>query len=440
MKKILLFIAVFLFSTSLFAQEEASEVRELQTIFNSLEYNTIAFDDLKRKWIINDPALVRDVYSRFIVNDVLRLDGQKVSSDVVKERSELVFDGEVYLDLRQRYFDDQIEHFAFLPASEVGKENPVYLFDPIDDGFYLRNIVGAKLYQKLKSQEYYFSNITKEEYDVKPGYYFDIDLNLFDPKVTFWTTTSEYRNKYLLSFFGQWGNDKFFLPGWFAPEMYTGLNLTFYDYLTSDPRKYTYSVSVGTGLTTGHTFTSDLPPGRIDKSADNLYAKLSGDIGKFIFDDFEDLYLDIEVCMTYSDYRVADINPVRKYEFYAIRDFFTISATKRNLFNLYDLGMFEAGLGIATHSVHHFEVDPAQTKLTQLDNKDYMDRFNHFVVASAGINRTGGLIQHNLTTMLGYDVTNGIGYVGANLEVMLSDTFGMMMKFYSGFGVDTSTP
>ena len=47
--------------TSQTTQPVPTEYDNLQSIYQSLEYNTIAFNDLKQKWIIADPILIREI-------------------------------------------------------------------------------------------------------------------------------------------------------------------------------------------------------------------------------------------------------------------------------------------------------------------------------------------------------------------------------------------
>ena len=96
------------------SQTAPTEFNKLQRVYESLEYNTIAFNDLKQKWIIADPLLVREIYNRFVVRNALRLGGNNISLETLKAKTNFVYDGKIVIDLRKRYYDDEVEFFAFV--------------------------------------------------------------------------------------------------------------------------------------------------------------------------------------------------------------------------------------------------------------------------------------------------------------------------------------
>ena len=140
--RIIFLSIIFSFTSSYFGQEiDSSKVQHLKNVYSNLEYNTIAFDDLKGKWQITDPLLIREIFNRFIVNDAVRLNSKELLNDSLRILSRKVQTGDIIIDLRKRYYDDEIEYFAFLPVEELDKENPKYFIDPINDGFYLKKIL-----------------------------------------------------------------------------------------------------------------------------------------------------------------------------------------------------------------------------------------------------------------------------------------------------------
>ncbi len=190
----IILVSFFTLNDSYFCQSADSlsvEIKTLEKIYSGLEYNTTAFDDLKLKWIINDPVLVREIYNRFIVKNAIRINGSKIDLDTLSELSEPVFSGNALITARKRYYDNEIEEFSFIHSSDIDKDSPIPIFDPVKDGFYLKEIIGKKLYTKIQNQEYFYRDITKDEFDTEAGYYFDIDLNLLNPNLMFWSTTSK---------------------------------------------------------------------------------------------------------------------------------------------------------------------------------------------------------------------------------------------------------
>jgi len=445
MKKLILYIMFFMFlAVTIYAQDDNTsqkgDIGELNTIYSNLEYNTIAFDDLKNKWFINDPGFIRELFNKFAVKNAFRINGQPADVQVVMEKANAVFDGEVIVDLRRRYYDEEFEYFAFISIDESDKVKPTPLFDPIEDGFFLKEIIGPRLYDKMQEQSYFFSDVTKEVYESKYGYYFDINLNMLNPELMFWSTTSGVRNKYLLSLFGQWGFDKVFLPGWFAPEYVGGLSLTYYDALGGDPSKYTYKLSVGTGVNVSKPFISDLPTLPLYKSGSSAYFKISGDMLKHITEELENFYFEIEGFITYSDYKYKEYGIFSaNRDFVAVKNYFNVGIEYREITNMFDFGQLYAGMGISSHDLHKLRIDQATKSVVDLETIDDFDKFKHFVNFNVGIVNDGGLIQHDIKVLGGYNVIDGWGYYGAAVKAMVSSTFGFEVKVMNNFGIGTKT-
>ncbi|MBU0561275.1 MAG: hypothetical protein KKD86_05285, partial [Bacteroidetes bacterium] len=115
MKNKVIFIAMVLICISTYGQKypDSLKFEYLDKIYRNLEYNTTAFNDLKRIWNITDPVYVREIYNRFIVENALLLDGKKPSMEMLKEKTKDIYRGEVFIELRRRYYDDEIEQLRF---------------------------------------------------------------------------------------------------------------------------------------------------------------------------------------------------------------------------------------------------------------------------------------------------------------------------------------
>jgi len=440
MKKLTLLLLVFAFAYTGYSQvPDSNEVSHLKQIYNSLEYNTIAFNDLKEQWIINDPVFVREIFNRFVVRNAFRINDKKVTKEYLATAAEEIQNGNILIEVRKRYYDDELEFFAFIPEGEIQQQNPKYTFDPVIDGFYLREILNDKIYDKIRSRDYYFDNLTKTDYDVKSGYYFDLKLDLLDPEIMYWNTTSNARNKYLLSFFGKWGDERIMQPGWYANEYIYGSKVTYFSNISNNQQNYTYSVSLGTNSPASRPYLGTAPLKPLMVSGQAIYVKIAGDLLKYIDDSLTDFDLSIETKYTFVDNtKTKDYGKLAtKFDFYSNKTYFILELKKRNLFNMFDFGEFEAGGGVATADIHHLQYDPTAVKITDLQGtKSLFDKFSHFLFVDLGVSRTGGLIQHNLNTLIGYNLQGGFGYFGANLKVMLSDTFGMDIRYMNTFGLD----
>ncbi|MBU1678252.1 MAG: hypothetical protein KKD86_05275 [Bacteroidetes bacterium] len=439
MKKILLLIT-FLFTQVFFAQDAQQEIGDLKKIYSNLEYNTIAFDDLKQKWIISDPVFVREVFNKFVSKNALRLRGRALNQLTLIEKAKEVQDGNILIDLRKRYYDDEIEYFAFIPFSEIDNFEPKLLVDSVDDGFFLKDIVGSVVYGKLQEQSYFFSNLTKEIFDTKAGYYFDVNVDAVDPSVMFWSTTSDYRNKFLLSLFGKWGQDYIFMPGWYFPEMIVGGRITYFDVLSGDPDDYTYEVSFGTGMASHYPYVSIGNEQKLDKAGQSVYAKISGQALKYVMDDAEDYYIDLEVFTTPVDFEYSDLKFASTRSFFSIRNYAVFKVRKERLFNLFNFGMAKAALGISTYSVDEYKYDTKLKTFSDLrTTTDFMNKFEHFFFGEFGVEKGGGLVQYDITAVLGFNFVEGYLMGGIKSQIMLSDTFGLQFRIYQGLGMEPST-
>lgn len=437
MNKKFLFVFLILLAGKSFAQNADSSVAgQLKTIYESLEYNTLAFDDLKKKWVLTDPFFVREIYNRFVVRDELRINDQRVSLDIIKQRSQEIYDGKILVDMRKRYYDDEIEYFAFVPEEEIDKENPKYLFDPVRDPFLLRDILGEKVYLKMKDQSYFFSNLTKEEYDTKNGYYFDLYVNVLEPRVMYWTTTSSFRNKYTLGFFGKWGADQVFLPGWSSMEYIVGSELSYYKAIASNPDKYSYRVNVGISFPSTIPFVSELPATPLMVSGQAVYFKISGDPLKLFGEDIGDFTVNYEVKYTATTFTPKDLGNTKQIDFFTNRAYFILEGRLKNLYNLGDFGNVEAAVGMSSMDINKFRSVPGSSKTTDLEsNKSIIEKLDYMLFVDGGIARTGGLIQHRFHLTLGYS-TAGYAVVGIKSQTMLSGNFGFDIRVMSALGQD----
>ncbi len=422
------------------AQNGPGEFEKVSQVYEGLEYNTIAFNDLKQQWVISDPLLVREIYNRFVVRDALRANGNKVSLQTVKEKTEEIYNGNIAIDLRKRYYDDEIEFFAFTPENEMQNKNPRYLFDPVKDPFLLRDIVGEKVYEKIRTQGYFYSSVTKSMYDTKTGYFYDIYLNALEPHLMFWNTTSSGRNKYLISLFGKWGNDEIMYPGWNLGEYVIGSQLTYYQSISNDQRNYLYDLRVGTAVESSRPFKQDFTAGSgkkpITPSGQSVYIKASGDVLKYLIDGADGYYLTIEGKYSINEFKTRDFNFGTKDTIYSVRDYFSISVNKRDLADFGDIGSLEVGGGIATSDIYRYLLDRTQSKILDLDKKkDFIQKYVHNVFAEVGVSRRGGLIQHNISLIVSGN-TDGFGVLGVKAQYMLSDQFGLDFRVMKGFGLD----
>ena len=423
---ILLLVSNFVFSQNV---DSAKITSELQKIYYNLEYNTSSFDDVKKQWIINDPEMIRDFSNKFIAFNHVRVDGKNVNKEFIDELNNKIANGNVAVELRKRFYDNEIEYFAFINNNRSKLEKPNVLFDPILDGFFLKSIIGKQLYGDLQEQSYFYTDLTKQEFSIKHGYNFDVHLNALNSNIMFWNTTSNNQNKYLLSFFGDWGNDNIHFPGWSLQQYFIGSQLTYYSKLPPDPRNYNYSIKFGTGIQTSVPYQTTVPEIPLLQSGMNFYTKLSASVFS------KNFFVELEGMATLTDYKISDYKFTEPAKFNSIRNFYSFDLRAIKLANLSDFGELELKAGISTHDFNEYEYNPANGGIVDLiPQKDFMKRFNHFINTSIGVMKNGGIVQHKVDVFFGFNPEK-YGYYGININMMLSNTFGFDIRMSNSFGL-----
>ncbi|KAB2909250.1 MAG: hypothetical protein LC102_00660 [Ignavibacteriales bacterium] len=441
MKKLLFTLIILLFSFPVLRAQEPGndEATELKTLYKSLEYNTLAFDDLKQKWMVDDPTFIREIFNRFVVRNALRLNGRTPKVDVVKEKTKLVQDGEVTIEVRKRYYDDEMEFFAFYPSDEIGKDNPKPLFDPIYDGFLLKDIIGEKTYDKIREITYFYKETTKEQTYTKQGYNFEVNLNALRPEVSLWNVTTEGSNKYLVSLFGQWGSDKALWPGWYSNEYFLGARLTYFKSISNDPDKFTYRLSVGAGVPSNRPYKDDMKVDRLWVSTQAVYGKLEGYPFAFIDSDFmKDILFSLEAKITITPYKTKDFGKFNQVtDFFSNKTIVNWELRKRNITDVFNLGQLEVGLIWSSSDIFKLRLDPTKSEIIDREagRKTYMQKFNHIISLEVGLRKNAGLVQHAFDLAFGYG-TDGYGYYGLKGFAMITGNFGLDVGVYNSFGLD----
>jgi len=412
----------------------------LEKIYHSLEYNTTAFNDLKKTWVVTDAVYVRELYNRFLVKNALTIGGLKPSIEVLKEKSKDIYDGNVFVELRKRYYDDEIEILKFFTESKLASQDSSdYFFDDIKDYVFIKQVLGDEMYQDLKKQFYALNDLTKTPYDNKFSYNYDIYFNFFQPELMFWNATTNQKNKYLVSFIGRWGNDLINLPGWSYPDFVAGVKVTYIDYLINNRPNNTYILELGTGLPARQPvlgIEADDITKRLFHTGTNLYFKAQGDPLKLFWDDMIDFEFTLQGTLSLTQYKTKDFNLNYLTQFYSQRNHLSFFVRKKELLSFSEVGALGVGLGISSYDIYHFLLDPDQTKLTDLETNN-KGKFKNNILAEVFISGEGGLLAHNLSTLFSYDYTESYGYIGFKMFFMLNNTFGFDFRYFTSYRFST---
>lgn len=437
MKKLVLFFAIVSCGL-LTAQTPATNPRieRLDKIYRNLEYNTTAFNDLKNTWIITDPVFVREIYNRFIVKNALRIKGVKPSMEVLELKSKDIYSGNVFIDLRRRYYDNEIELLRFFTEARLEKtDSSDYFFDPLTDFVYIQEVLGTELYNDLKKQFYSLNDITKEYYDTKSGFNFDIYLHFQRPELMFWSITTENRNKYLVSLMGRWGNDHISMPGWFHPEYVAGLKVDYVDYLLNNRKNSTYTGEIGIGIPAKQPqigLENDNVGRKLFHTGTSFYLHFAGQPLGYLWEPLKDVEVKFTGLFTLNQLKSSDFGINYLTKFYSTRNYIDLFFKQKEILNFEDIGAMYAGIGIAAYDIRYYALNPDKTKLEDLQ-QNQSGYFKQCIVTEAGFEGEGGLLSHNISTQMMYNVANNYGYLGFKLYLMLTNTVGFDFKFFTSF-------
>ncbi len=447
MKKLVFYISIlfFLFSSVYAQKSDSLKIDRIKKIYHNLEYNTIAFNDLKNIWDITDPLFVREIFNRMVVANALKVDGKKPSKKYVEQKAKDIYEGKVFVELRRRYYDNEIEVMRFFTESKLDSTKKdsvrnIYFFDPIKDNIQIREILGDKLYNNLKSQFYAFNDLTKTYYDNKDAYDFDINMNITDPELMFLSLTTTYRNKYLFSFVGRWGNDYILIPGWYYPNYIAGVKLTYIDYLINSEPYRTYSFEAGLGFT-AHQPEFEFSPltgGKLYSTGSNLYFKFEGNPLNLIIDNAKNYNFELYTSFAVTQYPATYFKLGYISKFYSTRNYFAIVGHYNNIFNVMDLGWFNASVGITGFDIYNYLYNPKYSNLIDLDPDK--PKFKYNLNFEASLSNAPGLLQYKAAFQWNINVNDGYTYFGVKTRIMLGNTIGFDFKFYSGYALSGNLP
>lgn len=420
----------FLLTTLVFSQDSEARIERLNKVYKNLEYNTIGFNDLKVTWIVTDPVLVRAVFNRFLVKNVLRVNGRKPSIEVIKEKARDIYEGNVFIDLRKRFYDNEIEYFRFYTEKNISEGDTTdFFFDPVADFVFLKDVLGDEYYNLLKEKAYAFNDITKSYYDNKLAYKYDIYMNLLNPHVTFWNFTTNNKNKYLLSLFGKWGIDNIAVPGWYNPSYTAGLKVTYIDRILNNKPNDMYFFEVGFGLPTGTTFKDkNLPLGkRLHRSAFNLYLNAYGNFLRYASESLSPYDINLEASVSLSDLETANFKDVTPpVNVFSNKNYLSLSMSRKNFFNLSSFGYFGASLGFGMYDVHNLFLDP--TKIEPIDQTT--DKTQFFAKGSIMITQDNPLLSYQFEPSFMFNASESNSYFGIKFSFMLSNAVGFDFRYY----------
>lgn len=427
----LLLLATVSFSQGTLSSD--SKVSRIQKIYRNLEYNTTSFNDLKQTWIVTDPVFVREIFNKFVVHNALRVNGRKPTAAEIEENAEYIYNGDVFIDLRRRFYDDEIEMIRFFRERKHYIDSSEYFFDPILDFVSIKDILGEKLYNDLKSQSYALNDITKTFFDSKPAYNFNIWLHLLEPEVMFWNATTNNRNKYLVSLFGQWGNERIGLPGWYHPDYVMGFKVAYEDSLVNNKEVISYTGMVGVGIPAQQPdlgIDTGFGGRKLIHTATPFFLKFVGKPFGPVWSGIADWELQSTFLFSIGVNKAADFNYTDTTKFYSTRNYIDIFFKKNDITRLSDFGTLSAGFGFSAFDTKLYEFIPNATNLAVLQGPD-KNGFKFALNTEATLANEGSVLSHNFTLQLNYNFSEKLVLFGVKFSALISNTVGFDLRIVS---------
>lgn len=435
---ILLFFTICISGTVLGQDEDAKKERAEQ-IYKNLEYNTEVYDDLKPVWNITDPLTVRYVFNKFMNKNVFRENGEKVETEVVKAKIEDVYASVVGIEVKKRYFDDELEYLRFYNIRRVtiDSSDKEYFFDPLYDHLEIKEVLGEESYNKLKKRNYAHNELTKTL--ASGNFYgenFDIYLHLYRPKILFYTLNNGPGKRLFAGVSGNWGNDLLAFPAWNFPDYFGGIALAYVDSVVSPDYFSGYMLDIGYGIDVKQPefdFNSGDTEKRLYKSGEDLFFRFRGNPFTIISDKLETMFLQVEGMFAFTEFDADDYNLDYISRFYSIRNYMTFFVEYKNFLEAGSLGDLSGGVGYGFHDINLYSVDPFENELVAVDTEHTTSGMKNYLLAKFGIGSEHGLFNYSVNLSGNYNFENSYGYAGLTTRVMLSREIGFEVSMYKAF-------
>lgn len=415
-----LFIAV-LISFNIYSQQ-LEESEELDLIYYNLEFNTLAYNDLKQRWVITDPQLVREIFNQFLIQNHLFKNRKRIPRSELLKISGDFDEYEFVIVIKKRYFDNEIESMYLLPFEDYiqSKYSDSY-FDIIEGGKYIQSFIGNYLYTKLKDKTYFHSDLTPRKFYYRQGYYIDLNINVLNPKMLIWAITTSKSNKYLIFINGEWGYNNLIFPGWFSNTYKIGLELKYFENITNDPNNYNFNFSVMTDFET--KFPIQTIANNFIKNFDHIQIDLSGRISNNYRSLFKNTYIHFFSLLGINKTSTLINHYNANEELFSIQHSFNIVFNQRDIFSFFSIGSFGLNVGYS-----FFKLQLLKYKNDNIFINGPYRNMNE-ITASFDISNNSGFANYKLNLGLVnslYDKTLN-GFVG--LKFLISNNIGFELTY-----------
>jgi hypothetical protein len=416
-------IAVLLVMTS---TATAQTKQQLRSLYDSLSVDTRALDPFKERWVVNDPIIIREVFTQLKRRTSTALAADSLQR-LVEQTGRYVSNGlseDLRLVCTKRYYDQEIEAIEFQLHNKDSSQSLGMLRDYV----LVLDALGLETYRLLQAQRY------KDRFADTKGTRYDLYLSPLETRIMLWATSPTFE-WWRVSAYGRLGNDMLALPFWFKSSVVAALEVSYIDDVTIPGRSYS-KFSVAAGIEAVNNFST---PGQESASSGAILKKrkLQGSGDAFFLsvsytpekrlnllgtEPHERLELSAEVSLAiHEKTSYADNIPDT---FYTIRNSVVLRSHLRNV------GVFQFAAGLAWHDLHRIA--------RYLPNKQGPDRVaptqSHVLpFIEFGVAEEGSLLQFDIAASLRHDVSTGCGYFGFRSKLMLSNMVGLDLRYFKSY-------
>ncbi len=420
---VLLLLVSLCFSPS---ELHAQTKEQLRSLYDSIIVDTRAFDSMKERWLVTDPAIVREVFTQLKRRAPTALAAESLRVLITSTESLLMSSsaGDLHIMCRKRYYDDEIELVQFI----VESPGSVSALGALRDYVLILDALGQETYDLLKSRRY------KDRFETTHGKRYDIFLSPIEPRILLWSTSPTFE-WWRISAVGRLGNDYLNLPFWFKSSIIAALELLYIDDVTVTDQTY-HKFSITAGLEVVNNFSvlhqDDFSPSSVFKkrilqgSGESFFLKATWTPEKRlnVLTDQPDERIDFtfEASLGFHE-KTAYASNVPD-TFYSIRNSIIAKASLQNV------GLFRLGGGLAWHDLHRFaRFNP----VTHLPARVGPTETHLLPFIELGIAHDGSLLQFEIMTSVNYSLDDGYGYFGVKSKLILSNMLGLDLRYFRSY-------
>lgn len=436
---------LLLFALSVLAQTGRAQIDTMSAniwrIYEGLEYSEGTNSET---WFIGDRELVRDIISKFMARGTIRdLQRNALRPEAQQQLTSLI--NQDYIELMcVRRFDNEIQRLVlFSPFAPQVTDG----IAPIVDKVYMTEILGAELYERIKSRAYPVNGTSHRRLATQQQISFDLYLHLFAPRFMIWQDTQlipdafesgdpnvprpARQRRWAVSLFGQLGNDYLCLPSWYKSSMIGGLKVSYVDNTQIAMKERDYEkFSIWVGYEESINFS--VPQSATGSPNALLKDRVLQGSGAAVFARATWIpaynYPEIGQYMNFAVEGAVAITEKNGYgasvpdSFSSVRNYLSLRGSLKHL-----LGIFDVGTGVSWHDVYGIRRNPLPIAGT--------GPATHNVIPflEIGISQDGSLLQYAISTQLNFSL-KGYSFFVVKSQLMLSNWLGIDIRYFNGFG------